>query len=593
LAVEAAVPVLAAAPQPLFIAAGNKALFAWHHAPPSHLRRGAGIVLCPPLGYEYMSSYATWRILAERLAASGFDALRLEYEGTGNSDGRQEDPGSAEAWLRSVERAIAELRRLSASNATALIGLRAGALIALRAAAAVGGVERLVLWSPFASGRAFVRELEAIAGLSREEHADDEADAAGVNVAGYVTSPETLQAIESWTPDTICNRPAPAVLLVHRDDRPIDQRMAARLEALGSDVTQLRPDGTSSMLEAPHLSRVADQAVSEIVSWFGRWPVSPAAGASRADAEPSRAESVVRGEYKQRAVRFGPGRRLFGVLTSPDDENAAPEAPAVVLFNTGVECQVGPHRLYVPLAREWAARGHVVLRFDIGGIGDSAPPPGAVENIAYPDHMLDDAGEAIEFVRKIAPGRPVIVAGLCSGGWLAFRSAREGLPVDGIVPINAPMYLRDAAGAQWAVDSDRLKRYMESMRAPAKWMKALRGNASYSTFVRVTANALSRDVAVRVRAAFSDAMRERLAGDLREIARRGIRSVFVFSRGDDGLAYFRLHGAPALECAEVRQMIRHVVVDGAGHTFRPRAAQHALRAILTDFVSSKHGVAAE
>src|SRR4029077_7781532 len=118
-------------------------------------------------------------------------------------------------------------------------------------------------------------------------------------------------------------------------------------------------------------------------------------------------------DYRERLVRFGRGDRLFGVLTSPRE--TMKKAPSIVLFNTGFEDHVGPHRLYVPLARYWAARGHHVLRYDLGGIGDSAPPPGAPDNVAYPGHMLDDAREAIAFVRKEAAtdGR-VIAAGLCS-----------------------------------------------------------------------------------------------------------------------------------------------------------------------------------
>ena len=57
----------------------------------------------------------------------------------------------------------------------ALVGLRAGALLALQAAAVKGGVERLVLWGPFASGRGYVRELKAFAGLSPQDHAQEEA----------------------------------------------------------------------------------------------------------------------------------------------------------------------------------------------------------------------------------------------------------------------------------------------------------------------------------------------------------------------------------------------------------------------------------
>ena len=68
--------------------------------------------------------------------------------------------------------------------------------------------------------------------------------------------------------------------------------------------------------------------------------------------------------YEERPVRFGVGDRLFGLLTVPTRPAVA---PSIVLLNTGVEYHIGPHRLYVPLARRWAAEGHRVLSFDLGG----------------------------------------------------------------------------------------------------------------------------------------------------------------------------------------------------------------------------------
>ena len=59
----------------------------------------------------------------------------------------------------------------------------------------------------------------------------------------------------------------------------------------------------------------------------------------------------------------------------------------------------------------------------------------------------------------------------------------------------------------------------------------------------------------------------------------------MFSRGDGGLDYFRLYASPALRRLKVRERMRHVVVDGAGHTFRPRAAQRELRELLVEFVA--------
>ena len=583
--VDNAAQVEVPTPRPCFIAATGRPLFVWHHAPPSHLRRGAGVVLCQPLGYEYMSAYRSWRILATRLAALGFDVLRVDYDGTGDSEGDYDDPDRVGAWLRSIDCAIDEARMLSGSNVVALIGLRAGAMLALQAAAARGGVDRLVLWSPFLSGRAYLREVKAFAALTRDDHACDDADErSAINASGHLLTAETAAALGGWNIDAVTTRPAPDVLVVDRDDCTVDAKLESRLIALGSRLTRVRPAGTAAMLTLPHNSRVPDQALDAITAWFRDWrvpPASPGALASRAEHA-----AAVPSECRARTVRFGPGDRLFGVLDLPADDTG--RAPAIILFNTGTEYHIGPHRLYVRLAREWAARGHLVLRFDLGGIGDSEPPPDAEGNVAYPGQMLDDACEAIAFVRKEWPRRRVIVAGLCSGGWLAFLAAREGLEVDGIVSINPPLFLRDgAAGAQWVLDGDDLERYQQSIRNPAKWIKALRGAASYANFTRVAASTLGRQFAVRVNGVLGDAIPNGLAKDLITIADRKIRSLFIFSRGDDGLEYFQLHAQPALRRAGVRDFVQHVVVEGAGHTFRPRAAQAALRKLLIDFVASQ------
>jgi pimeloyl-ACP methyl ester carboxylesterase len=258
--------------------------------------------------------------------------------------------------------------------------------------------------------------------------------------------------------------------------------------------------------------------------------------------------------------------------------------PSVILLTTGVEHHVGPHRLYVPLSRDWAARGHLVLRYDVGGIGDSLPPPGGQENTSYPSHLLDDAAEAIAFTRRTAPDRPVIVAGLCSGGWAAFLAAREGLEVDAIVAVNPPLYLRDAdAGAAWRAEIEELDRYQQLSRDPAKWIRALRQPPSIGNVARMATLALRRSTAAWV----GRTAGEGLAGDLARIADRRVDALLVFSARDKGLEYFQEFGATASQPAQVQHHIRHVVVDGAGHSFRPRHAQETLRKLLIDFVGAK------
>jgi dienelactone hydrolase len=289
--------------------------------------------------------------------------------------------------------------------------------------------------------------------------------------------------------------------------------------------------------------------------------------------------------FHERAVRFGPSDRLFGILSVPNGADTG--APAIVLLNTGFQCRVGPHRLYVPLAREWAEQGHIVFRYDLGGIGDSDAPAGGGENVTYPDHALDDAREAIEFIRVHAPGRMVIVAGLCAGGWHAFRAAREGLAVDAIVSINPPLYLRDGMVRTDAWNEyQQVETYRMALREPARWARVLRGQSSYLSFFRLAASHVVRKLTGLAGTAFGGRLVDGLARDLATISARGVTSLFVFSRGDGGLEYFQLH-AGAMGRRRGAQRISHVVVDDAGHTFNPEEAQQALRELLMEFVAER------
>ena len=555
--------------RPLFIAQESHHLFAWHHPARPSVRRGAAVVLCPSIGGEFVAAYRVWRCLAEQLAALGFDVIRFDYEGTGDSFGDLGESKRIHAWLHNIERALITARLITGSNHVALVGLRIGAILAAHAAAATGGVERLVLWSPCLSGRAYIRELKALGQLSREDHTtiDESPDR---RAAGYVLPASVAADLERLDLKTIPGCPAPQVLTVDRDDRPTNPRIGECLANVGSRVTRIRPAGTAATLEGSMLMPPIG-VVDAITQWLDGWLVD---GNGRVDGEApaSLGSAVVHGcGYYERAIRFGADDRLFGILSVPNCTDVS--APAIILLNTGIEYRVGPHRLYVPLAREWAAQGYTVFRYDLGGLGDSDAPTGVVQNVAYPVHALDDARDAVEFIRTQAPGRPVILAGLCAGGWHAFRAACEGLRIDGIVSINPPLYLRDSGPSVRSGTSPR-----------GEMPAAIRGRSCHLTFLQKARHYLLPRVKRRVNAFLGGRVFDGLARDLHTIAARGIRSLFVFSRGDTGLEYFQRHGSAELNRRDLRDCMRCVVVDNAGHTFSPQAAQHELRALLFDYV---------
>lgn len=123
--------------------------------------RGEGIVLCQPIGHEYIRAHRTFRQVAVQLAEAGFPVMRFDYFGCGDSSGDGAD-GSVPRWIADVHAAIDELRETAGVSTVSLVGLRLGASIAMLAAASRPDVRRVVLWDPVLDGRAYLAELRTL-----------------------------------------------------------------------------------------------------------------------------------------------------------------------------------------------------------------------------------------------------------------------------------------------------------------------------------------------------------------------------------------------------------------------------------------------
>jgi pimeloyl-ACP methyl ester carboxylesterase len=112
-------------------------------------------------------------------------------------------------------------------------------------------------------------------------------------------------------------------------------------------------------------------------------------------------------------IRFdSAGTNLYGTLGTPEDSPAA----GVVIIHGWSGCRMGPHRILVEAGRDLNKRGIATLRFDLRGRGESHGDPFETDL----DVMFEDASNAVkELRRRLPPGAPLALLGMCSGGNVA------------------------------------------------------------------------------------------------------------------------------------------------------------------------------
>jgi pimeloyl-ACP methyl ester carboxylesterase len=581
---------------PVVFGPNGKQLMGIYHAPESEVALAAGVVLCNPFGYEAMCAHRTYRHLAKRLATAGFDVLRFDYHGTGDSSGRNDEPDRVRAWLDSICAAVDELRALAGVTSIDLFGVRLGATLAALAAGECRDIRGLVLWAPAVSGRAYVRELRALQMLKEGSgRLVQKAPQEQVGqVAGDPFEPTTLRELSALNLLAQRGRLAERALVLPRDDVPTgEKQLTLHLQECGVE-TELRAEpGYARMMDHPETAVVPSVTLDAIVAWLRR-PETRVARRRPADsARPavlSAWSDAPRRPVREEALSFGGGNRLFGILTEGEEPGGG--RTAVVFLNAGANHRVGPNRLYVSLARDLAARGYPAFRFDVGGLGDGGPAPGMTENQVYSKDSVADVKAAMTFLTSVRGVQRFVLVGICSGGFLAFHTSAEDARVAGQIVINPQTF-------EWKKgDSLELKKsykstryYLQELWRPSVWTLALRGGLDVRGIAGTLRNRSTARAAARLRGLLA---RWRGLPDPRtEVERvfcavsdRGVRSLLVFSSNDGGLDMIEQHLGSGASSMKGYANFRLEIVDGADHTFTRSDAQKRLHTLITRFVEA-------
>ena len=255
--------------QPFYFGTSQKQLFGVYHAPGTKTPRQSAILLCQPLGHEYLRAHRAFRNLGVSLAGQGFHVLRFDYFGCGDSGGDGEQ-ATVDQNLADLAAAIEELKDTSGASKVSLIGLRFGATLAALSASSRQDIDRIVLWDPVSDGRAYLDEV-------RDLHASWLQDRMGVGVASDPARVELLgfpvtEAIQAQL-QAVTLTPFPAlrakaVWLLVSEEQTRYQALQAGIEKSGIAVTYgvVPGDGDWQRLDFVHQTLLPHAMVRAITS---------------------------------------------------------------------------------------------------------------------------------------------------------------------------------------------------------------------------------------------------------------------------------------------------------------------------------------
>jgi exosortase A-associated hydrolase 2 len=144
--------------EPFYFRKSSKPLFGIYHPPQVGMIRNVGVVLCNPMGQEYIRSHRSLLQLARLLSSAGFHVLRFDYYGCGDSDGDC-NQGSIKQWIDDILTAVNELNGGCNLEKVCLTGLRLGAALAMIAGTKRADIDSIVLWDPVVDGTTYLEQL--------------------------------------------------------------------------------------------------------------------------------------------------------------------------------------------------------------------------------------------------------------------------------------------------------------------------------------------------------------------------------------------------------------------------------------------------
>ena len=530
---------------PVVLSAKPDPVRAFLHLPRSASRAGVAVLFCPPFGWEEVCSYRALRTWADKLAEAGFVAARLGLPSTGDSAGSPTDPERLSAWVAAVQQGADWLRDRSGADRVVAIGIGLGGTLACSAVARGAPIDDLVLWSVRARGAALLREMRAfsrvIADLFPGDARPESLTSGDLDLAGFLMTGETARALEAVDLRELaipCGETR-RVLLLGRDGLPVDGSLREHFERAGAAVTIVSTGDYTPMMLEPQDAATPRNTIATTLSWLGGGSGARARGEGpvRADTTPhgtardeqSTMDLVCDGSsIRETPLRLETGQgEVFGVLTECLD---APTSPVCAVWvGSGALRHIGPNRMWVEVARRWAARGVTTVRVDLAGIGESEDPTGQPLTNAnlYSEPRIEQARAVLDQLAARGLADRFVLCGLCAGAYWTLHVAVGDERVVGAMMINLYAFTWSEALAAERETSAALRGLRSAL-----WRRVLRLRMSRELMSRSAHRLRPARIRAGMRRPAERAQAAEARRALEAFGARGTQALFLLSQGE-------------------------------------------------------------
>jgi amino acid adenylation domain-containing protein len=258
--------------EPFYFGPSEKYLFGCYHAPHAGRVKDCAVVLCYPMGHEYIRVHRAYQQLATRLARAGFPVLRFDFLGCGDSAGEVEE-GQLEQWLADIASAVEEVKKRSGLSQVCLIGLRLGASLAMLAGTGRTDISNLVLWEPIIEGRRYLEEL----GLQQQKtlwrflvkpKVATNTTERPTELLGFPISDTLFNGLEALNLLTVQPRTHQNILIIEGGEVVTAAPLNDHLRQWESGVTHKHLPSFEVWLENPDKALVPTPTLQAIISWL-------------------------------------------------------------------------------------------------------------------------------------------------------------------------------------------------------------------------------------------------------------------------------------------------------------------------------------